>query len=207
MTPGEIRSAARIDDRVRAEARARVDGLAKPLGALGRLEDAMVWLAGVQGTAWPHPPRDVSVVVFAGDHGVTADESVSAYPREVTALMVREFLRGGAAVNVLARAHGARVRVLDLGVDDDLAETPDDVRRHARRAGLRLRRLLILAEHAPALREIGARRVCAGEIDHAGDQRDARLIVCGREDGPGSGHVDMAARERREDRIAGFFRG
>jgi len=43
MTPGEIRSAARIDDRVRAEARARVDGLAKPLGALGRLEDAMVW--------------------------------------------------------------------------------------------------------------------------------------------------------------------
>ena len=135
MTPGQIRSAARIDDRVRAEARARVDGLAKPLGALGRLEDAMVWLAGVQGTAWPHPPRDVSVVVFAGDHGVTADESVSAYPREVTALMVREFLRGGAAVNVLARAHGARVRVLDLGVDDDLAETPDDVRRHKVRRG------------------------------------------------------------------------
>ena len=40
----------------------------------------MVWLAGVQGTAWPHPPREVSVVVFAGDHGVTADESVPPTP-------------------------------------------------------------------------------------------------------------------------------
>jgi nicotinate-nucleotide--dimethylbenzimidazole phosphoribosyltransferase len=125
-----VTSAARIDGEATAEARARVDGLAKPLGALGRLEDAMVWLAGVQGTASPEPPADVAVVVFAGDHGVTADRTVSAYPRQVTGLMVREFLRGGAAVNVLARANGARVQVLDLGVDDDLADTPAAVRRH-----------------------------------------------------------------------------
>jgi nicotinate-nucleotide--dimethylbenzimidazole phosphoribosyltransferase len=92
----------------------------------------MVWLAGVQGTPSPRPPQEVSVVVFAGDHGVTTDEPVSAYPREVTALMVREFLRGGAAVNVLARAHGARVRVLDLGVD---ADAPDEVSRHKVRRG------------------------------------------------------------------------
>ena len=128
--------AARIDDAARAEARARVDGLAKPLGALGRLEDLAVWLAGVQGTDAPVAPQTVSVVVFAGDHGVTgSDRAVSAYPRDVTALMVREFLRGGAAVNVLARAHGARVRVLDLGVDDDLADTPPEVRRHKVRRG------------------------------------------------------------------------
>jgi nicotinate-nucleotide--dimethylbenzimidazole phosphoribosyltransferase len=128
--------AARIDDAARAGARARVDGLAKPLGALGRLEDLAVWLAGVQGTDAPVPPHAVSVVVFAGDHGVTGtDQAVSAYPRDVTALMVREFLRGGAAVNVLARAHGARVRVLDLGVDDDLADTPPEVRRHKVRRG------------------------------------------------------------------------
>jgi nicotinate-nucleotide--dimethylbenzimidazole phosphoribosyltransferase len=128
--------AARIDEAARAEARARVDGLAKPLGALGRLEDLAVWLAGVQGTASPRSPTEVSVVVFAGDHGVTAsDRAVSAYPRDVTAMMVREFLRGGAAVNVLARAHGARVRVLDLGVDDDLADTPPEVRRHKVRRG------------------------------------------------------------------------
>jgi len=116
-----------------------VDGLAKPLGALGRLEDLAVWLAGVQGTSTPRPPADVSVVVFAGDHGVTAghpgEGPVSAYPRAVTAAMVREFLRGGAAVNVLGRAHDARVRVVDVGVDDDLADTPADVRRHKVRRG------------------------------------------------------------------------
>ena len=128
--------AARIDETARAEARARLDGLAKPLGALGRLEDLAVWLAGVQGTDAPVAPETVSVVVFAGDHGVTgSDLAVSAYPRDVTALMVREFLRGGAAVNVLARAHGARVRVVDLGVDDDLADTPPEVRRHKVRRG------------------------------------------------------------------------
>ncbi|HET8959395.1 nicotinate-nucleotide--dimethylbenzimidazole phosphoribosyltransferase [Nocardioides sp.] len=125
-----------IDEPSRAGARARVDGLAKPLGALGRLEDLAVWLAGVQGTDEPAPPRSVSVVVFAGDHGVTGgDRAVSAYPRDVTALMVREFLEGGAAVNVLARAQGARVRVLDLGVDDDLAGTPPEVGRYKVRRG------------------------------------------------------------------------
>lgn len=126
---------ARIDDRARATAQERLDGLAKPRGALGRLEELAVWLAGVQRTGSPWPPRDVAVVVFAGDHGVTTDRAVSAYPREVTALMVREFLRGGAAVNVLAREHGARVQVLDLGVDDDLADTPTEVRRHKVRRG------------------------------------------------------------------------
>ncbi|MFC6288349.1 nicotinate-nucleotide--dimethylbenzimidazole phosphoribosyltransferase [Nocardioides sp. GCM10027113] len=128
-------SAARIDGDAAEAARARVDGLAKPLGALGRLEDAMVWLAGVQGTASPRPPAEVAVVVFAGDHGVSADRVVSAYPRQVTGLMVREFLRGGAAVNVLARAHGARVQVLDVAVDDDLTGTPEAVRRHKVRRG------------------------------------------------------------------------
>lgn len=124
------------DDDARSAARARLDGLAKPLGALGRLEELAVWLAGVQGTPSPRPPESVAVVLFAGDHGVTARSGpVSAYPREVTALMVREFLRGGAAVNVLAAAHGARVRVFDLGVDDDLDGTPEQVRRHKVRRG------------------------------------------------------------------------
>jgi nicotinate-nucleotide--dimethylbenzimidazole phosphoribosyltransferase len=127
---------ATIDEDARAAARERLDGLAKPLGALGRLEELAVWLAGVQGTAHPRVPSTVSVVVFAGDHGVTASTSpVSAYPREVTALMVREFLRGGAAVTVLARAHGARVRVLDIGVDDALEGAPAKVGEHKVRRG------------------------------------------------------------------------
>jgi nicotinate-nucleotide--dimethylbenzimidazole phosphoribosyltransferase len=127
---------AAIDEAARAAARERLDGLTKPLGALGRLEELAVWLAGVQGTAYPVQPREVALVVFAGDHGVTTGPTaVSAYPRQVTALMVREFLRGGAAVTVLARAHGARVRVLDLGVDDELAGVPPEVGAHKVRRG------------------------------------------------------------------------
>ncbi len=120
----------------RAAARVRLDALAKPLGALGRLEEIAVWLAGVQGTATPTPPQSVAVVVFAGDHGVTSGtDAVSAYPRDVTAMMVHEFLRGGAAVNVLARAHDARVRVFDLGVDAELLDTPAQVVQHKVRRG------------------------------------------------------------------------
>ncbi len=120
----------------RAGARHRLDALAKPQGALGRLEELAVWLAGVQGTDRPAPPASVAVVVFAGDHGITCGTSaVSAYPRDVTAAMVREFHRGGAAVNVLARAHGARVRVVDLGVDADQPDVPAEVATYKVRRG------------------------------------------------------------------------
>ena len=129
-------SLATPDAEARAAARIRLDALAKPLGALGRLEDLAVWLAGVQGTGVPTPPESVAVVLFAGDHGVTTGpRAVSAYPRDVTAAMVGEFLRGGAAVNVLARAHGARVRVFDLGVDDEMADVPRQVVSHKVRRG------------------------------------------------------------------------
>src|SRR5208337_2970378 len=58
------------------------------------------------------------VVVFAGDHGVVA-EKVSAYPQEVTFQMVHNFIQGGAGINVLARQAGARVQVVDVGVNHD----------------------------------------------------------------------------------------
>lgn len=136
MTDSGKSAVARIDEDARAAARERLDGLAKPLGALGRLEDLAVWLAGVQGTSHPVAPERVALVVFAGDHGVTAASApVSAYPRQVTGLMVREFLRGGAAVTVLARAHDVRVRVLDLAVDDELEGAPVKVGEHKVRRG------------------------------------------------------------------------
>ena len=67
------------------------------------------------------PPEKKWVVVFAADHGVVA-EGVSAYPQEVTYQMVLNFLRGGAGINVLARHVGARVAVVDIGVNHDFGQ-------------------------------------------------------------------------------------
>ncbi|MBI4593377.1 MAG: nicotinate-nucleotide--dimethylbenzimidazole phosphoribosyltransferase [Candidatus Rokubacteria bacterium] len=94
-------------------ARRHLDTLTKPPGSLGRLEELAVRLAGLTGVA-PRIEHPV-VFVFAADHGVVA-EGVSAYPQIVTAQMLTNFLRGGAAINVLARQAGARVVVADLGV-------------------------------------------------------------------------------------------
>ena len=90
----------------------REDTLTKPPGSLGRLEELVAWLAHWQGHA---PPRldQVEVLVFAGNHGVTA-QGVSAYPAEVTAQMVANFAAGGAAINQLARTAGAALRVIPL---------------------------------------------------------------------------------------------
>jgi nicotinate-nucleotide--dimethylbenzimidazole phosphoribosyltransferase len=111
-----------------AAAAERLAALATPPGALGRLGELAVWVAATQGEVPPRELTFVRLVIFAGDHGV-ARHGVSAYPPEITAAMVRTFLTGRAGVSALARAHGVRVRVLDLGVDDDLAGVPDDVRR------------------------------------------------------------------------------
>ncbi|GAB3594958.1 nicotinate-nucleotide--dimethylbenzimidazole phosphoribosyltransferase [Angustibacter peucedani] len=130
-----LRSAIGLRDvEAASDTRLRLDGLAKPTGSLGRLEQLAIWLSGVQGASPPRPLDDVRVVVFAGDHGI-AREGVSAYPPEVTAAMVRTFVSGGAGVNALARLHGATVRVLDLGVDADLSDLPAAVTAHKVRRG------------------------------------------------------------------------
>ncbi|GHF48487.1 nicotinate-nucleotide--dimethylbenzimidazole phosphoribosyltransferase [Amycolatopsis bartoniae] len=120
------------DSRAHADALARLDALVKPVGALGRLEELAAWLSAAHGEVPPRPLSNVRVVVFAGDHGVSA---TSAYPREITAAMVRVFLAGKSGVNVLARQVGAHVRVLDIAVDDDLADVPDEVKAHKIRRG------------------------------------------------------------------------
>jgi nicotinate-nucleotide--dimethylbenzimidazole phosphoribosyltransferase len=117
-----------------SDTRLRLDGLVKPLGSLGRLEQLAVWLSGAQGQCPPRPLDDVRVVVFAGDHGI-ATSGVSAYPREVTGAMVRTFLAGKAGINALARLHSASVRVLDLGVDADTDDLPEAVTRYKVRRG------------------------------------------------------------------------
>lgn len=119
---------------VRAEAERRLAALATPAGALGRLGDLAVWVASAQGVVPPVELERVRLVIFAGDHGV-ASYGVSAYPPAITPAMVRTFLAGRAGVSALARTHGVHVRVLDLGVDDDLAGVPADVTAHKVRRG------------------------------------------------------------------------
>ncbi|MEL7098683.1 MAG: nicotinate-nucleotide--dimethylbenzimidazole phosphoribosyltransferase [Pseudomonadota bacterium] len=98
-----------------AAAEARNGQLTKPPGALGRLEAAAIWYAGWRGTDRPSIDAP-QVIVFAGNHGVAA-QGVSAFPPEVTAQMVANFEAGGAAVNQLAKAAGARLDVHALALD------------------------------------------------------------------------------------------
>lgn len=113
-----------LDEGAMESARARQDTLTKPQRSLGILEDLSVKVAGITGNYMPEI-KDKVIITMAGDHGVT-DEGVSAYPREVTPQMVYNFLRGGAAINVLARHIGARVVVVDMGVAADIETNSKD---------------------------------------------------------------------------------
>jgi nicotinate-nucleotide--dimethylbenzimidazole phosphoribosyltransferase len=106
-----------LDEALFHEAGRHLDSLTKPPGSLGRLEEFARRLVAISGERMPVMERKV-VFTFAGDHGVAA-AGVSAFPREVTAQMVLNFLRGGAGINVLARHAGADVVVVDVGVDHD----------------------------------------------------------------------------------------
>ena len=120
------------------ELRARIDGKAKPLGALGRVEDLAVRLGLIAEGAPPSFDRAL-LLVFAGDHGLTA-EGVSSYPSAVTQAMVATFLAGKASANAFARAVGAELRVVDAGVDAELAPHPsllaEKIRRGTRNAAV-----------------------------------------------------------------------
>jgi nicotinate-nucleotide--dimethylbenzimidazole phosphoribosyltransferase len=104
-------------------ARARQDQLTKPHGALGRLESLSIQMAGVTRQARPRF-KQPAIITMAGDHGIVR-QGVSAYPSKVTRQMVLNFLRGGAAINVLARHISARVVVVDMGVGSDLPSHPE----------------------------------------------------------------------------------
>lgn len=109
-------------------ARERQAVLTKPPGSLGELEALAIRLAGLQGRPRPRVDR-VHISVFAADHGVAA-EGISAFPQAVTAEMVKNFARGGAAISVLARTLGAALEVVDLGTVFDAGEWPQVRRCH-----------------------------------------------------------------------------
>lgn len=102
------------------EAEARNGQLTKPPGALGRLEDLAIWYASWRGNPRPEIANP-QVIVFAGNHGVTA-QGVSAFPAEVTEQMVLNFQHGGAAINQLSRAAGAKLSVHALSLETPTAD-------------------------------------------------------------------------------------
>lgn len=112
-----------LDESLEEQAQRHLDQLTKPPGSLGRLEELARRYVTITGQYAPRVSSK-AVVVFAADHGVTA-EGVSAYPQDVTAQMVLNFLNGSAAINVLARQAGADVRVVDIGVVSDLPIFPN----------------------------------------------------------------------------------
>src|SRR6202048_902054 len=111
-----------IDRSLEPQFRARIDGKAKPLGSLGRLEDLAVQLGLIWHPPAPRPERS-PVFVFAADHGIVV-EGVSLYPASVTRAMVTTYLAGRAGVNALAKASGVEVQVIDAGVDADIPAHP-----------------------------------------------------------------------------------
>ncbi len=113
MTDWTVNPVAAIDGQAKAAANVRQAQLTKPPGSLGRLESLAESFAGWQGQALPQLAT-IDVCVFAADHGV-ATRGVSAFPQAVTAQMIANFAAGGAAVSVLARQHGARLAVVNMG--------------------------------------------------------------------------------------------
>jgi nicotinate-nucleotide--dimethylbenzimidazole phosphoribosyltransferase len=110
-----------VDPAWNDRARARQLELTKPPGSLGRLEEIANRLAAIQTTLSLSADR-ARIVVFAGDHGVCA-EGVNPYPQAVTAQMVANFLRGGAAINALAAVARVELEIVDAGVAHEIKET------------------------------------------------------------------------------------
>jgi nicotinate-nucleotide--dimethylbenzimidazole phosphoribosyltransferase len=114
---------AAVDRSLEPALRKKIDAKTKPLGALGRLEALALQIGLVRGSLAPTLNRP-HIVVFAGDHGA-AKAGISAYPQDVTWQMVENFLAGGAAINVFARANDIGLSVVDAGVNHDFGVRPN----------------------------------------------------------------------------------
>lgn len=161
-----------LDETASAAACQRQNQLTKPLGSLGRLEEMVIELAAMQGTATPSPDP-VQILQFVSDHGVAA-EGVSRFPQDVTLQMLHNIATGGAAISVMAQTIGARMEIFDLGIATD----PGPV------AGVRSQRLgsgtgNITQE--PAMTEsqvVAALNLGRAAVERAIDT-GAKLLICG----------------------------
>lgn len=177
----ELSIAAPSDD-LAAKVQGAIDIKTKPPGSLGRIEALALQLALAQNTGTPG--AKATLLLCAGDHGLTA-EGVSAWPSEVTAQMVMNFLGGGAAANVFAKAAGAEIRILDCGV---MAPLPDDPA--LRRAGIRNGTRNALHEDALTGEEVEAALAFGANEAKAAISDGAQVIALGE---MGIGNTSSAA--------------
>ncbi|MFJ8696096.1 nicotinate-nucleotide--dimethylbenzimidazole phosphoribosyltransferase [Streptomyces roseolilacinus] len=176
-----------LDAKALGEAWERQKRMTKPAGALGMLEIISAQLCGLSRACPPPIPEPAAVAIFAGDHGVHA-QGVTAWPQEVTAQMVANFLGGGAVCNAFANQVGAEVCVVDVGVAADLPATPGLLPRKVRAGtadfttGPALTRDEVLAaievgiETARDLVAAGNKAILTGEMGIANTTASAALI-------------------------------
>ena len=171
-----------LDDAIRLA----IDAKTKPPGSLGRVEALAARIARVQGTVTPRLRR-CRLTLFAGDHGV-ASEGVSAYPQAVTRQMVANFLAGGAAANVFARANGVEIAVVDAGVAGDPLAAPGLVSRRIAPGtrNLAVEPAMTREQYEAALRA-GAELGAGGGIGPSAEAGVRAEDGAGVEAGPGAG--------------------
>ena len=162
-----------VDPLCVARARDRLDRLTKPCGSLGRLEEIAARICGIQATTRPSATKRL-VIVCAADHGV-AVEGVSAYPSAVTPQMVANFVRGGAAINALARSVGADVWIVDIGVAGSIPASGDAAQLVARRIREGTRNML----REPAMSESEMLQAMAVGVEQATRAADQGVELLG----------------------------
>lgn len=204
----------RVHVGMRDEIQHAIDTKTKPPGSLGRIESLAMQMALVQGTLTPRADPG-HLMIFAGDHGIV-EEGVSAWPQDVTAQMVLNFLGGGAAANVFADSNGIGLSVLDAGVAGDLPDLPSlkkaAIRRGTRNAAREdaltpeetARALMFGADAAAEIVSEGARVVAIGEMG-IGNTSAASLVAAAIDGididelvGPGAGLDDDGLARKRE---------
>jgi nicotinate-nucleotide--dimethylbenzimidazole phosphoribosyltransferase len=193
------------------EAREHVNTLTKPVGSLGKIEELAIQLTGITNQVFTEVTRP-GIIVFAADHGIS-DMGVSAYPKEVTTQMVYNFLNGGAAINVFAKQINALLKIVDIGVAEDLNHeqllqkkikygTNNYVFENAMTEKEAIQALLVGMETAQQMIDEGARSIIVGEMG-IGNTTTASTIVsvitgCSVEEavGMGTGISDDSRRDK-----------
>lgn len=167
-----IRNIKPVDAKLIAKAYERLDNLTKPRRSLGLLEEIAARLVAISGQEKPRITGR-RVCIFVGDHEVVK-EGVSAYPQEVTLAMVKNFIAGKAAINVLAKRSGAEVEVIDIGMANDPGALPGLVRQNVRRGAGNISK-------GPAMSVAEAVRAIAVGINRADDAvaRKINLLATG----------------------------